>query len=257
MEIIGLDKIKHLDEKDITGLDKIKKEPDLPYISQFAVKMIELVNRARELDTDCREFGSSMHKYSFNPVIPISKVRDFEKRHKIKIPQGYVDFLTQVGNGGAGPDYGLYSLERIEEECYYDHKYIVCPHTKVRNQPDFYTFPYSIDGKEPMVNSRLTLKKWDDWYSRFHKFAEDDNEKACHEMYPEAYNGLIQIVDSGCCTGYMLVCKGDLEGEVAAFQHELEAPAIINMKFEDWVLEHFKRIIAKYEYNSSADVPLL
>lgn len=247
MEILGLDKIKRSDEINITGLDKIKTQPDLPQMSPFAVELIDLVNRAGELDTELKEFGSSMHKYQFNPVIPLSKVRDFEQRHRIKLPQGYVDFLTQVGNGGAGPDYGLYSLERMEEECYYDHSTSVCPYTQVKAEPDYDTLPYTVEGKEPMVNSMLTLQKWENWYNILHQLGESGDEEAWSKMYAEGYNGLVQIVDSGCCTGYMLVCSGDMCGEVVFFRHEMEMPTPVNMKFEDWVLQHFKRIAAKYE----------
>ena len=119
MEILGLDMIKKEPETvNITGLDKIKQvfHNDLPRMSPFATELIRLVNRARELDTEYRQFGAEQHRYEFNPVIPLSQVRDFEKRHQIKLPQGYVDFLTQVGNGGAGAAYGFYSIEELESK---------------------------------------------------------------------------------------------------------------------------------------------
>lgn len=119
MKITGLDMIRKEPETvNITGLDKIRQifHNDLPKMSPFAVEFTRLVEKLRELDTDFEEFGSSEHQYLFNPVVPISAVRDFENRHQIKLPQGYVDFLTQVGNGGAGAAYGFYSIEQLESK---------------------------------------------------------------------------------------------------------------------------------------------
>ncbi len=114
MEILGLDKIKkESDTVNLTGLDKIRQifHNDLPKMSPFAVELTRLVGRLRELDTDFEEFGAKEHQYQFAPVVPLSRVRDFEKRHQFQLPQGYVAFLTQVGNGGAGPANGFFSLE--------------------------------------------------------------------------------------------------------------------------------------------------
>ena len=119
MEILGLDMIKKEPETvNITGLDKIKQvfHNDLPRMSPFAVEFTRLVGRLRELDRDFEEFGSEYHQYIFNAVVPLSRVREFENRCEIKLPQGYVDFLTQVGNGGAGMAYGFYSIEELESK---------------------------------------------------------------------------------------------------------------------------------------------
>ncbi len=117
MEILGLDMIKkEPDTINITGLDKIRQvfHNDLPGMSPFAIEFLRLVGRLRELDRDLEEFGAEVHQYRFNPVIPLSDVRKFEERCQITLPQGYVDFLTQVGNGGAGPAYGFCSIEETE-----------------------------------------------------------------------------------------------------------------------------------------------
>ncbi len=249
MEILGLDMIKkEPDTINITGLDKIRQvfHNDLPRMSPFATELIRLVNRARELDTEYRQFGAEQHRYEFNPVIPLSKVRDFEKRHQIRLPQGYVDFLTQVGNGGAGPDYGIYSLEQAEFEGYYDHKNSFCHYTETKNQSDYYNLPYSIENKMPMVNSQLSDERWNKWYTELNRLEENEY----NEKYKQAYNGLLQIINSGCCTGYMLVCHGDISGEVVFFRHELECPELVGQSFEEFVLSHFKGVISKFEKNN-------
>ena len=119
MEILGLDMIKkESDTVNITGLYKIRQvfHNDLPRMSPFAIEFTRLVGRLKELDREFEEFGADEHQYEYNPVIPLSEVRAFEERCDVKLPKGYVEFLTQVGNGGAGPAYGFYSIEELENK---------------------------------------------------------------------------------------------------------------------------------------------
>ena len=40
------------------------------------------------------------------------EVSDVESRFAVYLPKDYVAFLTEIGNGGAGPSYGLHSLQK-------------------------------------------------------------------------------------------------------------------------------------------------
>lgn len=218
--------------------------------SPFALQMIELISRAKEMDKKCEQFGANKHKYNLNPVISLAKVRDFEQRHRIRLPQGYVDFLTQVGNGGAGPDYGIYSLEEVELENFYDHSNVCCHYTLAKDQPNYYTLPYTIDGKDTMLNSQFTKEKWNKWYNRLEELSDNGNDDGYDAMQVEAYNGLLQIVCSGCEYCIMLICSGDWFGEVSSFSLELSPPYPLHMTFENWMINHFRKVIEKYEKQS-------
>lgn len=214
--------------------------------SPFAVKITKLINLAKEADKNCEEFGAKKHRYKLNPVISLEEVRDFERRHKIKFPQGYVDFLTQVGNGGAGSDYGIYSLEEVEFHNYYNHSNAFCHYTVVKDRPDYYTLPYTIEGEDIMLNSQTTQEKWNEWYNKLKTFIGDDADY--NKICIQAYNGLLEIVDSGCTYCVMLICDGDMYGEVTSFAHDLYMmPHPIHMSFEDWMIKHFENVVKKYK----------
>jgi hypothetical protein len=54
--------------------------------------------------------GGQFHLYILNPPLTEDQVQVFESEHRIVLPSEYRAFLTQLGNGGAGPGYGLEKL---------------------------------------------------------------------------------------------------------------------------------------------------
>lgn len=44
---------------------------------------------------------------------PISKhqILSFEEKYKVSLPRDYKEFISNIGNGGIGPDYGLLPLQ--------------------------------------------------------------------------------------------------------------------------------------------------
>lgn len=65
----------------------------------------------RLLDPALIVFGADEHRYRLNPRITTDQLRDFEALHGVTLPDDYRQFLLEAGNGGAGPYYGLMSLE--------------------------------------------------------------------------------------------------------------------------------------------------
>lgn len=73
-----------------------------------------LLEKARATDADLKQFGAKQHKYQWNPPASLKEIEKFEKETGISLPEGYRNFLLQAGNGGAGPFYGLFSLEQVK-----------------------------------------------------------------------------------------------------------------------------------------------
>lgn len=79
-------------------------------------KLRKQLRRAGEKDPDFSRFGAYSHKYQLNSPILEETIDAFEKRFNISLPEGYRNFLLWMGNGGAGPFYGLYSLGAAEPD---------------------------------------------------------------------------------------------------------------------------------------------
>jgi hypothetical protein len=60
-------------------------------------------------------FGSEGDAFQLNPALSDSEVSAFERDHKIVLPSDYRQFVTEVGNGGAGPFYGVFPLGFMDD----------------------------------------------------------------------------------------------------------------------------------------------
>lgn len=70
------------------------------------------LEKAMRKDTDFLVFGSSSHQYRVNEMLTVKELADWQAKNQVTLPEPYMQFLTKVGNGGAGPYYGIYSLEK-------------------------------------------------------------------------------------------------------------------------------------------------
>jgi hypothetical protein len=76
----------------------------------FADEVRQKIEKLRAMDQDLMLFGADHHQYRFNPPLAKMDLMGFEERNRISLPEDYKDFVLNVGNGGAGPCYGIYPL---------------------------------------------------------------------------------------------------------------------------------------------------
>ena len=251
MAITGLEMIRRDDEGiNITGLDSIRQiiETDLPPVSSFAVELLQLVTNARELDHECRLFGAKQHRYQFAPVAGLSAVREFEQRHHIMLPFAYVEFLTQVGNGGAGPDYGLYSLEELEFYNFSLHSGREVPYGSIREEDDYHTLRYHREQSPTVLDASLTEEGWNSICEELDALRYRNEEEAYLRKRRNIYNGALRIVDSFDQNGVFLICAGSRSGEIVTLSEDLSHPRFHGQQFEDFMLSYFKEVVRHFSH---------
>jgi hypothetical protein len=69
----------------------------------------------KRLDLDCSCFAAKAHWYDLNPPLSEEEVAQVEAKHHCRFPDEYRRFITEIGNGGAGPAYGVFPLGMQDE----------------------------------------------------------------------------------------------------------------------------------------------
>lgn len=77
----------------------------------FIENATAVIDGLRRLDARRVVFGSEHHGYRLHPPLSAQQVEAFEAAHGVSLPAPYRRFVTELGNGGAGPYYGVLPLE--------------------------------------------------------------------------------------------------------------------------------------------------
>jgi hypothetical protein len=141
-----------------------------------------------------KTFGSDTHKFKFNPRVAEGGIHTFEESHSITLPFDYKKFLTQIGNGGSGPAYGLLPLLDWNFELdINDNNFLSTefPHTDTWNS----TKDFNIDNDD--YTETEEFQKWEeDYFSNRH------------------ITGSMRICHYGCAIYYLLVVTGINAGQI-------------------------------------------
>jgi hypothetical protein len=125
-------------------------------------------------------FGANGHDYELRPPLPAPVIQAFEMQHSVMMPEDYRYFLTEVGNGGAGPYYGVFPFGQQDgwDYCTWEAGGLVgdvslpFPHVRAWN------LPKSSWEKEPDPPPGLSLDEedmlWEAW----------DEELETHDWNP-------------------------------------------------------------------------
>ena len=95
--------------------------PDETQMPESGLELSELARELKKRDSGLRVFGAKCktwgHNYKFNACLKSTEVANFERRHDLSLPDDYRDFLLFVGDGGAGPYYGVKQLDAAAQHC--------------------------------------------------------------------------------------------------------------------------------------------
>lgn len=172
----------------------------------------DAVNRFAFEDMSYDTFGTWGHAHIFKPVLPESEVAAWEETLQIKLPQDYRLYLTQLGNGGPGPAYGiapfkcslnpnfikpcLYSDDEAEKFNAAAQDWFDLENT---DDEELYERYYQQHPNEP----RLSFKDWDNQVM-------DAN---FDELEERLFNhGQVMIANQGCSLDIYLILNGSETG---------------------------------------------
>jgi hypothetical protein len=155
-------------------------------------------------------FGAEVHRFRTHLPLSEEAVREFEARYRVTLPPEYRGFLIHVGNGGAGPAFGLFKLGEMDAGV--GHK----PWTEddgfvgVLAEPFPHTGPWNDLAEKPVYDeAREHDQEWEDEYQRQLNAWED-------RVYwnPANVNGAFPICHLGCAYRQWLVVTGPEAGNV-------------------------------------------
>jgi len=76
------------------------------------IEVLSALSRLRH--SHAKVFGANGHKFVLNPPAAEGDVISFERQHRVRLPDDYRYFISQIGNGGAGPYYGVFPLGQMD-----------------------------------------------------------------------------------------------------------------------------------------------
>lgn len=197
----------------------------------------------RLLDKNFEVFGASSHKYQFNPPLPIKTLNRLEAQFEIRLPHDYKSFLTEIGNGGAGPYYGIHpfyvvkpSEKSMDTLNNFELLKFDFPHKTAWNWPAkvFAKFDEIIGGQDGELE--------DFFSSVFDKQYYQDNLK----------QGSMYISEYGCALKFLLVITGRERGKIWFDQradregiHPVTDQQGNHLDFSDWYMQWLDDTIKK------------
>lgn len=145
------------------------------------------------------------HGFQLLPPIPETEVVEFERRHRITLPEDYRQFVTCVGNGGAGPFYGVFPLGQMDDNF------------------DLQDWQEE-DGLVGVLSEPFPLsEEWND-LTAMPDAEQADTDELEYEKQMEAFdqrywsaslvNGAIPICHEGCAIRIWLVVSGPQSGSL-------------------------------------------
>ncbi len=193
----------------------------------WAKRILKLLEQAKTKDPDFARFGAYSHKYKVSAPASEETIQEFEEQEGIQLPEEYRNFLMFVGNGGAGPYYGLYGVETEKKELHDSHG----------------TRLYRVR-EEPVIYPNMSVEEWD-------RVADQENmpgdgRQKGEEVYP--YVGVLPIGSQGCTlmTGIML--EGPYRGQVVYYDEDFCGPPFFVREkgFLAWYERWLREVIAGY-----------
>lgn len=177
------------------------------------------------MDSELEMFGVSGHQYKLNPPVDLAFVRAVEEEYHFRLPEDYVQFITEVGDGGAGPGYGLCSFGFYRTEV---------KNAKAAKMRNSYLHGLS-------KNPQLQPLKPDDLEYVGESYKQNLEKYLMAESFNwdnDTPNGFFHLGTYGCALDYGLITCGERYGQIficdVEYVFELEADSFQTF-YQDWL----------------------
>lgn len=175
-------------------------------------EVLAILNEAHRMDENCEMFGASKHQYLLNPPIRKSFVRGVEERYGFRLPEDYFYFITEVGDGGAGPDYGIISFAELVEQ-------------KTDPRAEAYAADYRRSLAKEFTPRPMRADEVDEYAIVAKKYYEENPEQ--YFVYDEfddddlcITNGFFLLGTHGCQWDFGMVISGERRGQIFDMDNE-------------------------------------
>jgi hypothetical protein len=168
--------------------------------------VLRLLEELRRKDRKRTVFGSAEHDYKLNPPIPVSTIEEFEVRNGIRLPEDYRYFITEIGDGGAGPAYGLFPFGQHDDSLSWEEGDLIGDVSKPFPHVEAWNLPESFFEQEPDVPPDTPIEEEDKLWEEWDKVEQE------HYWNPSIMNGAIPICHLGCALRQWLIVNGDQRG---------------------------------------------
>jgi len=199
--------------------------------------VLQLLEELRRKDSKRSVFGSAEHDYELNPPIPVSVIEEFETRHGIRLPEDYRYFITEIGNGGAGPYYGSFPFGQVEDGRSWEEGDLVLNVSQPFPHVEAWNLPESFWQQEPNISPETPPEEEDRLWEAWDKVEQE------HYWNPSIMNGAIPICHLGCGLVQWLVVNGEQKGFIwndyradHGGIHPLRNDTGEQMTFSDWYM---------------------
>lgn len=176
-----------------------------------------ILAQAREIDSGLNLFGTKHHQYRLEPPVPEEFVRDVEEKCGFTLPVDYRRFITEVGDGGAGPSYGIVPFGGFWKRGYFqENRFAEQRRERWRHS---LARPFSVRPMQPEDPDNYGIcgpKDYEKSPESYFVWVKPEDEQ--EERWP--CDGYFGLGDIGCGWGYGVVLNGKHRGRIFTTDHE-------------------------------------
>jgi hypothetical protein len=175
--------------------------------------VLDKLRHLKAIDRQCQAFGADAHRYLLRPCLSAKGIDEIERRLGVPLPSALRSFYTEVGDGVAGPYYGLEPAADLKG----------------------YRPGESYPGVE--VFRQLAATE-----------GSPPDHRGYFEMSHEALAGLLSIIEEGCGHQVCVISTGPRTGNVvylSADGHVVETEQTLLDIYAEWLdgeIERFEAI---------------